>query len=940
MANWKNKLLAFLHDPPSKALDLATHGQQSRAAMLRAGFTDEEVSGYNRPADHTAAAADRLPFPASRASGLACAFDGLRNPFRHPLTGRPLAFHAEFPSAELAIEGEGSVQPAIEDYGDLQNDLDIPTGLRWRARFLAHWRLWPKHAAERDYRLALLPADTRIPDHTIWNHMQIVSALAGCAETNGDDNRLKPAFLKFQLGPVQDFIAQARSTRDLWSGSYLLSWLTAAGLKALSAEIGPDAVIFPSLRGQPLFDLHWRDDLWNKVRMEKGANTIWESLAHDKRDLLTPNLPNVFLAVVPAARSAELGRLVEAAVRDEWQRIADAVWGFCDSAIVDSEKQINLTADEGALTRTLRLERFKGQVRRFLSLSWQATPWPQTLEQALALSEGFVQDMPIVEARERVQAVVDMATKHMPLEHRDRRYYTDATRTELNNVGLSWSVILAANSWALDAVRQTRAFDAWAEGGWSSGTVNSKDALNGRDEAVAGGREWQRRCEKLGGVWQSLFKRPEWVGGLTLIKRVWHLAYLRDVWRLRTDPRDFPMPSTRSIAAHKPEADDAELDPETGSEDRHFAVLALDGDEIGKWVSGQKTPVFATQVADYRDGSGVVRHGSRAYFERPEFGEFLDKQRPLSPSHHLQFSEALSNFALRCARPVVEVFDGRLIYAGGDDVLALVPADAALACARALRSAFRGEAGLSEMLKEAALKAPEAERRYFHRLALERFLLNSPHPGFVHSGDVKADYAGRLIPFIVPGDRAEVSLGIAIAHFKAPLQDVVRAAQAAEKRAKRDPSKGGLGRGAVAVSLFKRSGEIIEWGCKWESGGLALFDALLRRLRDEDLSAKFPHRVVELLEPYLLKQSGLTQMQPAPLFDLLEVVRRDLGHAVDRQCTRGREEKKEIAVSLDNAVSGYLNSLPEDRDSRVRAVIGLCQTLAFAYRTLPETPEP
>lgn len=32
------------------------------------------------------------------------------------------------------------------------------------------------------------------------------------------------ALLKLQIGPVQDFIAQARSTRDLWSGSSGLNW--------------------------------------------------------------------------------------------------------------------------------------------------------------------------------------------------------------------------------------------------------------------------------------------------------------------------------------------------------------------------------------------------------------------------------------------------------------------------------------------------------------------------------------------------------------------------------------------------------------------------------------------------------------------------------------------------------------------------------------------
>src|SRR5690606_21367369 len=109
---------------------------------------------------------------------------------------------------------------------------------------------------------------------------------------------------------------------------------------------------------------------------------------------------------------------------------------------------------------------------------------------------------------------------------------------------------------------------------------------------------------------------------------------------------------------------------------------------------------------------------------------------------------------------------------------------------------------------------------------------------------------GAPIPFIVPGPHADVSVGLALAHFKAPLQDVVRAAQAAEKRAKRDEGKGGLGRGAVAVTLYKRSGEILEWGCRWNDGGLSLFRVLLCGLQEGALSTKFPHRLIELLEPY------------------------------------------------------------------------------------------
>src|SRR5438445_3651164 len=111
---WKRKLAAYLHDPPSKALDIKTHGERSDAAFYRAGFTDAaEVGEYFHHADHTGAAADRLPFPRSQPAGLECAFDGLRNSFLHPLNGDKLPFHAEFRSAEQGIEGEESVQPLL-----------------------------------------------------------------------------------------------------------------------------------------------------------------------------------------------------------------------------------------------------------------------------------------------------------------------------------------------------------------------------------------------------------------------------------------------------------------------------------------------------------------------------------------------------------------------------------------------------------------------------------------------------------------------------------------------------------------------------------------------------------------------------------------------------------------------------------------------------------
>ncbi len=918
---WKRKLAAYLHDPPSKSLDIPTHGERSEKAFAQAGFSDTDVGEYFAHADHTAAAMDRLPFPRASA-GIQCAFDGVRNTFLHPLTGDKLPFHAEFKSAEQVFGIESAVQPVLsqESLSQLPSEAQ-----QWRARFFAHWRLWQTQAADTDYRMGLLPADTRIPDHSIWTHMQVVSALAGCVR---NDKVFQPAFLKFQLGPVQDFIAAARSVRDLWSGSYLLSWLMAAGMKVLSAEIGPDSVVFPNLRGQPLFDLHWRDELWSRVSIS-DQRTAWDSLAWKAADRLTPNLPNVFLALVPADRAAELARLVTEAIQAEWRNIADSVWNEC--------QRVGLAGAEAGTTADARKNRYNSQVARFLAVSWQATPWPETLDEALKLAEGFdsvssKNGLPIQGARNRVMSLVDLAQKTMPLEHRDGRYYVGGNggpKTHLNNIGLGWSVILAFNAWELDAVRQTRVFDAANSGGWQVGTFSNKDVLTGREEAVAGGKTWSSKARSISrGPWRALFKHDDWLSAPTLIKRVWHFTYLAaDRWGLETSSQDFPMPDTRSIARHDPFGRDddpdnlAEMDRD--SSEKYFAVLAFDGDEIGKWISGEKTPPFSSQLADYTDGSGNPGFGSKSYFQKPVYSDFLAQSRPLSPSYHLQFSEALSNFALLCARPVIEAFKGRLIYAGGDDVVGLLPADTVLACAQALRRAFQG----------LDVEHPNGGR-----------IFSSPANGYLNSS--KVDNQGYPIPFLVPGPSADCSVGVAIAHFKAPLQDVVRAAQTAEKRA-----KGGLDRKAVAVTLMKRSGETIEWGAKWE-GGLDLYREIAGALAEDTLSSKFPHRLVELLEAYVTETTPLVtrvnSVQPVLGFPVDEVIRREFDHCLSRQrginFPRKDSEAKAALDRLGRALEKHLESLPlsdpsiqEDQskstERRIRSLIGLCQTVALAHRT-------
>src|SRR5271157_3282768 len=52
--------------------------------------------------------------------------------------------------------------------------------------------------------------------------------------------------IAISVGPVQEFIAAARRTRDLWFGSFLLSELSKAAARAISEKAGQDCLIFPA----------------------------------------------------------------------------------------------------------------------------------------------------------------------------------------------------------------------------------------------------------------------------------------------------------------------------------------------------------------------------------------------------------------------------------------------------------------------------------------------------------------------------------------------------------------------------------------------------------------------------------------------------------------------------------------------------------------------
>lgn len=166
----------------------------------------------------------------------------------------------------------------------------------------------------------------------------------------------------------------------------------------------------------------------------------------------------------------------------------------------------------------------------------------------------------------------------------------------------------------------------------------------------------------------------------------------------------------------------------------------------------------------------------------------------------MRISENLAKFAMKTVPKIVEEeFSGRLIYAGGDDVLAFLPVDEALEAAERLRFAFSSE---TEGL----------------------------------------------------GEGATASVGLIIGYKKAPMQGLLGEVRKLEGKAKkyRHPA-GNMTKNALALAVHTNSGEIKEvvfpWniGDKQTAGVLRNFINLLK----EDLSPTFINHFTDAFAPLI-----------------------------------------------------------------------------------------
>lgn len=144
-------------------------------------------------------------------------------------------------------------------------------------------------------------------------------------------------------------------------------------------------------------------------------------------------------------------------------------------------------------------------------------------------------------------------------------------------------------------------------------------------------------------------------------------------------------------------------------------------------------------------------------------GDRMGETKFETEGKHRDLSQTLAEFACDQVKTTIEARLGRVIYVGGDDLLALIPLKNVLEVSEQIRTVFK-----QTLLDERSLSAT-------------------------------------------------ISAGIAIVHRTHPLQVAVQTAKAQETRAKEDYRTDT--EGAVSFALLRRSGEAQEGGALWQYDG-------------------------------------------------------------------------------------------------------------------------
>lgn len=567
-------------------------------------------------------------------------------------------------------------------------------------------------------------------------------------------------YVLMSIGPVQSYISQARRTQDLWMGSRLLSLLAETGIKQVPEY--STAVIYPDMQGQLV------------------------------------SIPNRLLFYCPVESTHGVIDGIVNAMRGKWWEIAERtrqhIVGLNPLSSDDNAGSIvirtddDLTDEEKAIGKRTIWTR---QIETFLEVNYVIVPYEpdyrlliQRLNRRLA-ARKFLRDF---QQQDEPGHKCSVTGEHEALHAKP------SGEARLEDVRAFWQIIqrrqrnlaIVSEGERLCALSLIKRMAHEADIGLKLERFPSTSSIASvpfRSEIIARWGDNEENVQALGDAVDSYLRMLE-----ELFKH-YNREPRKDLYFHRGDdlnPEVFP-------------ADRAKYDEVRDTVLEKF--LCLDGDFL--YEEGLQLRILETYMRLSRRTLEVtdVEAVHKALRKIHDKAELLHITAPSSyyailamdgddmgktindfqdAAAHRAFSHQLAEFAAEVPGVVEQGALGRLVYAGGDDVLAMLPARDVLPTAKTLHTKF------SDIVK------------------------------------------GKTI-----------SAGIAIVHRTHPLQAAIHAAKTAEAYAKQSP-----GKDAVGVAVLRRSGETQSFQLKWERQGIdvvSVIRRLTKAMQEGNIARQLPY---------------------------------------------------------------------------------------------------
>lgn len=519
---------------------------------------------------------------------------------------------------------------------------------------------------------------------------------------------------QFTLGPVQGFVAQARRTRDFWAGSFILSWLSSVAIACIQKQGGtvefpvPDAAYLRHLYG------------------EAGPNDAYPQQG---------SIPNRFKATTAQVPAGFHPEWVTQAVQAAWLALADAVWANDLADLV------------GDATHTI----WQRQTRHFWEMSWTLSDdnAPHLLDRRKNWRDLVAPDEPGHKCMmmDGWQELSGVTHTHMPSVRKFWQQLAGSGKT-----GMATDLGDGEQLCALAFIKRrfARCFaDVQIELPGQLGRVYGWPVPSAVPSiSFVAAAPW---------LAQVLERAPmaalqAWNAAASRIASYSEMAHVED-----DKPFEIDIRCVKEAAEKR------------RSEGLHRRWAGLDGQlyfptalENPRLFADQAAARQALQQLQHLRASAQLPTLASPYYavllmDGDQLGQHMgdkDKQKPISAALN-QFTQAVGD--------IVRQHNGFLVYAGGDDVLALLPLEDALAAAAALQAQYK-----------AAFAQP------------------SP--------------AGKPIASTLSG-------AIEFVHIRTPLTRVLQDAH----RLLGDVAKEDVGRNAIAVRVWKPSGLALQWAMPWEN---------------------------------------------------------------------------------------------------------------------------